>query len=128
MAHDLTSAALAENIQVRVAHPAEVKRATDAARRLAVALGFGSKDCEEIVLAVTELATNLTKHTDGGTITLHTTEGRPGIQIESEDRGPGIPDVERALADSYSTAGSLGTALGKIDDDATVLVARTVQI
>jgi len=98
-----------------VAHPAEIKRATQAARRLAESLGFNSKDCEEIVLAVTELATNLTKHTSGGTITLHATEGRPGIQVESEDYGPGIPNVEQALADGYSTAGSLGTGLGTVN-------------
>ena len=115
MAHDLTSGTLAESVQVRVTHPAEVKTAADAARRFAKSLGFGAKDCDEIVLAVTELATNLTKHTDGGAITLHATEGRAGIQVESEDHGPGIPDVEKALADGYSTAGSLGTGLGTVN-------------
>jgi anti-sigma regulatory factor (Ser/Thr protein kinase)/serine/threonine protein phosphatase PrpC len=115
MAHELTTAASADCICVRVAHPAEIKQATDAARQLAASLGFNSKDRDEIVLAVTELASNLTKHANGGTITLHPTEGRPGIQIESADRGPGIPDVEQALADGYSTAGSLGTGLGTVN-------------
>ncbi|WP_042725659.1 ATP-binding SpoIIE family protein phosphatase [Chthoniobacter flavus] len=100
---------------MEVARPAEIKRATDAARRLAASLGFGSQDCDEIVLAVTELATNLTKHTRGGTITLRATDGRAGIQVESEDRGPGILDVEQALTDGYSTAGSLGTGLGTVN-------------
>lgn len=115
MAHDLTTEAPAGSVQVEVARPAEIKRATDAARRLAALLGFGSQDCDEIVLAVTELATNLTKHTTGGKITLHAIEGRPGIQVESEDYGPGIPDVEQAMADGFSTAGSLGTGLGTVN-------------
>lgn len=115
MAHDLTTTAPANSIRVGVAHPAEIKRATDAAKRLAASLGFGTKDCDEIVLAVTELATNLTKHTQGGTITLLATERRTGIQVESEDHGPGIPNVEQAMTDGYSTAGSLGTGLGTVN-------------
>jgi hypothetical protein len=40
---------------------------------------------------------------------------RVGIRIESEDFGPGIADVERALTDGFSTAGSLGFGLGTVN-------------
>ncbi|RMG39120.1 MAG: hypothetical protein D6732_04460 [Methanobacteriota archaeon] len=38
-------------------------------------------------------------------------EDRTGIEVEFIDQGPGIPDVELALKEGYSTAGSLGMGL-----------------
>ena len=43
------------------------------------------------------------------------TDGRMGIQIASEDEGPGIVDVEQALTDGYSTSDSLGLGLGTVN-------------
>jgi len=88
-----------------------------AARALAEALGFAPTACEEIVLAVTEIATNLVRHAQGGKLILTSllAEGRPGLQVESHDEGPGIRDVEQALADGFSTAGSLGAGLGAVN-------------
>ncbi|MNY66262.1 Serine/threonine-protein kinase RsbT [compost metagenome] len=34
-----------------------------------------------------------------------------GIEIVAEDRGPGIPDVDLAMRDGYSTGGGLGMGL-----------------
>ena len=38
-------------------------------------------------------------------------EPRPGVRIVARDTGPGIADVERALADGYSTYNGLGLGL-----------------
>jgi anti-sigma regulatory factor (Ser/Thr protein kinase) len=88
-----------------------------AARTLAESIGFDSQACEEIALAITELATNLIKHAQGGELVLTPlVEGaRAGIQITSQDSGPGIADVEQAMVDRYSTAGSRGTGLGAVN-------------
>jgi serine/threonine protein phosphatase PrpC len=43
------------------------------------------------------------------------TDEHKGIQIESDDRGPGIADVEKAIADGFSTAGSFGSGLGAVN-------------
>ena len=40
---------------------------------------------------------------------------RDGIQIESIDTGPGIPDVDDAFGDGFSTTGSLGYGLGTVN-------------
>ncbi len=37
--------------------------------------------------------------------------GRKGILIIARDAGPGIPDVELALSDGYSTYGGMGLGL-----------------
>ncbi len=55
---------------VEVRHESGVGAARRAARTMAAALGFAPTACEEIALAMTELATNLIKHARGGTLTL----------------------------------------------------------
>src|SRR5713101_7264621 len=88
-----------------------------AARSISTAIGFDERAVEEIALVVTELATNLVKHAQDGVLRLRRTEesGRTGIQIDSEDQGPGIRNVEQAIGDGFSTAGSLGCGLGAVN-------------
>lgn len=88
--------------------------ARQAARRMALAIGFDETASEEISLVTSELATNLVKYAGSGIMTLSPLNAgsRAGIQIESRDRGPGIVDIDQALADGFSTSGSLGVGLG----------------
>src|ERR1051325_3365430 len=104
-------------IQVQVTQPAGITRAGDAGRKYAAAIGFTEVECEQIALVTTELASNLVKHAGGGAIKLSSLgeKGRAGIQIESEDHGPGISDVEAAMKDGYSTARTLGAGLGAVN-------------
>jgi anti-sigma regulatory factor (Ser/Thr protein kinase)/serine/threonine protein phosphatase PrpC len=104
-------------VSLAVDQPAQVKQAAHLARSFAHSLGFGPAECEEIALVATELATNLVRHASGGTLTLSQIDAldRVGIRIESEDFGPGIADVERALMDGFSTGGSLGFGLGTVN-------------
>jgi len=87
------------------------------ARSLSTAIGFDERAVEEITLVVSELATNLVKHAKDGILRLRRAEedGRTGIQIDSEDQGPGITNVEEAIADDFSTSGSLGCGLGTVN-------------
>jgi len=102
---------------IEVSQAGHVGTAQQAGRTMARALGFGVRECEEVAVVVTELASNLLKHAGRGRLTLIPTREseRAGIQIESVDRGPGISDVEQAIADGYSTAGSLGCGLGAVN-------------
>ena len=104
-------------VQMAVSHSADAAVARREAKALAEAVGFGGRDVEEIVLAAGELATNLVKHAPGGTLSLSPVceDGRAGIEIDSVDAGPGIEDVEEAVADGFSTAGSLGYGLGTVN-------------
>ncbi len=102
---------------VQVVHDENIGEARRRARDMAVAAGFISQYCEEIAIVATELATNLLKHAGGGKLTFTplTMAGRTGLEIQAEDRGPGIPDVEQAIGDRFSTAGTSGTGLGAIN-------------
>jgi anti-sigma regulatory factor (Ser/Thr protein kinase) len=102
---------------ISVTRASDVHLARQAARSLATAIGFDVRAAEEIVIAVSELASNLTRHARGGSLTLTPiAEGeRRGLRVESRDLGPGIADAERAVADGFSTAGGLGLGLGAVN-------------
>jgi serine/threonine-protein kinase RsbT len=77
-------------------------------------LGFTTLARTKIVTAASELGRNTLTHGGGGTVcieVLATTE-RPGLRLTFEDMGPGIPDIERAMADGFTTALGLGLGLG----------------
>jgi serine/threonine-protein kinase RsbT len=85
------------------------------ARQLAVDIGLGLVDQTKLVTATSELARNTLDHGRGGTAILEVveneTKGR-GLRLTFLDEGPGIPNVELALSDGYSTGGGLGMGLG----------------
>jgi serine/threonine-protein kinase RsbT len=82
-------------------------------RALAMARGFNAFATAAITTAASELARNIFTHARGGTAFVEElTEGtRAGIRLEFRDEGPGIADLDRALAGGYSTAKSLGLGL-----------------
>jgi len=117
MARELVSDKPIDPMVFGVDGAADIHRAAQLAGSFADSLGFTPADHAEIALVVTELASNLVTHACGGTLRFSRIEapGQIGIQIESEDRGPGISDLEQAITDGYSTAGGLGIGLGTVN-------------
>jgi len=103
--------------RVSVSHLSDANEARRLVKAMASELGFGMRESEEFAIVVSELASNLVKHATSGQLTLTPLEegGRFGIKIESQDNGPGIADVERAITDGFSTTGSLGYGLGSVN-------------
>lgn len=64
------------------------------------------------VTAVSEVARNAVVHGGGGRLVIFAHDAPPRISVVCEDRGRGIADVELAMADGYTTAGSMGRGLG----------------
>jgi serine/threonine-protein kinase RsbT len=93
-----------------------VETARRTVRRLADEAGLSEREIEEAVIVVSELATNLLRHAASGVITVSAIreERRNGLFVESHDRGPGIPDVDLAMRDGYSSAGGIGGGLGAV--------------
>ena len=90
---------------------AEARRLT---RLLAERAGCGRNTGYYLVTCATELCTNLLVHAGGGWFQvrlLRRADGVTGVELGTEDRGPGIPDPALALTDGYSTAGGLGGGL-----------------
>ena len=101
---------------IAVIHGSDVNGARQRAQAMALAIGFDDTASAEVALAVSELGTNLLTHTKGGTLTLTPlVDGqRIGMQVISQDRGPGTADVEQAPRDGCSTVGGQGYGLGTV--------------
>lgn len=83
-------------------------------RNWAAELRFSLVDQTKFVTAASELARNTLEHGKGGEVRLELVERPPrrGLRLVFEDRGPGIPDIELALKEGYTTGGGLGLGLG----------------
>jgi serine/threonine-protein kinase RsbT len=91
----------------------DVVRVRQVAREWAVAQGLSLVDQTKIVTAASELARNTLDYGGGGTVKLEAinSETRRGLRLTFEDQGPGIPDIELALKDGYTTGSGLGLGL-----------------
>ena len=92
----------------------DVVRVRQLVRERAVAIGLSLVDQTKIVTATSEIARNTLDYGGGGTVLIETVQlgSRRAVRLTFEDKGPGIPDVERALTDHYTTGGGLGLGLG----------------
>jgi serine/threonine-protein kinase RsbT len=82
-------------------------------RAWATEQGFGLVDQTKIVTAASELARNTLVHGGGGSLRLesHNDGARKGLRLIFEDHGQGIPDIELAMKDGYTTGTGLGLGL-----------------
>jgi serine/threonine-protein kinase RsbT len=99
---------------VPIQSSADVVAVRQAVRSAATELGFSLVDQTKIVTAASELARNTLDYGGGGSLLLQTLNdgARKGLKLLFEDHGPGIPDVQMALKDGFTTGGGLGLGLG----------------
>ncbi len=101
-------------LRVTIRGEMDVTRAVLDAGRFARDFGFAEAASMMISTAVSELARNILRHGGGrGELRLARVEDghRSGVRVEARDSGPGIADVDRALEDHFSSAGTLGLGL-----------------
>jgi anti-sigma regulatory factor (Ser/Thr protein kinase) len=110
-----------ESVVVRARDDSAVGEARRAARRLAKALGLADVAVEQAAIVATEACRNLVTHGRGGELVLGAGPGGSSVDVLALDRGPGIPDVARAMEDGYSTAGTPGQGLGALARLASIL-------
>ena len=115
----------------------DVVRLRQLVREHMVSLGFSLIDQTKMVTASSELARNTLRYGGGGEARIeHLTKGlRRGLLVEFEDKGPGIPDVELALKDGFTTGGGMGLGLSgakrlsdEFEIESAVGVGTTVKI
>lgn len=100
-------------------HALEIRANEDVAiarqrvRAWALQCGFSLVDQTKIVTAASELARNTLIHGGGGEMRGEILKdgSRTGLRLVFSDRGPGIPDIELALRDGYTTKGGMGLGL-----------------
>jgi len=103
----------AEETLVPIDRDGDIVTARQKARELAVQVGFSGSDLTIIATAISEIARNIVVYADRGEIVLSAVQRgtRRGVLVVARDQGPGIPDIERAMRDGFSTGKSLGLGL-----------------
>lgn len=100
--------------RVAIRSSEDVVKVRQQTRAFAIAAGLGLVDQTKIVTAASELARNVVDYAGEGEVCMEVIEdgGRRGVRLAFEDRGPGIPDVQAALKDGFTTGSGLGLGLG----------------
>lgn len=82
-------------------------------RKLAEENGFNSFAQSALITAASELSRNIWTYAGVGEVLIQMigSTQQVGMQIDFEDKGPGIADVKKVLAGGYSTAKSLGLGI-----------------
>lgn len=83
-------------------------------RRCCTERGFGDLSLTRLVTAASELTRNLLRYAGRGEVGIAEVcdAERVGLQVRFDDVGPGIEDLEAALADGFSSSDGLGLGLG----------------
>jgi serine/threonine-protein kinase RsbT len=97
----------------RIDKEADIVEVRQRVRELAKEQGFNQFAVAALTTAASELSRNVWVHAKRGSarITLLRTGSKVGMELEFADQGPGIADLNRALAGGFSTANSLGLGL-----------------
>jgi serine/threonine-protein kinase RsbT len=92
----------------------DVVRVRATVRDATVAAGFSLVDQTKFVTAASELARNTIDYGKGGEVEIESVElgARKGVRLIFKDKGPGIPDIEQAMKDGFTTGNGLGLGLG----------------
>jgi serine/threonine-protein kinase RsbT len=127
MATELTDA---EAVVITISAEADMILVRQMLRAAAQRIGLGLVDQTKIITAGSELARNILTYATGSRGTVRIEEvrarGRKGVRATFTDEGPGIPDIEQALTDGFSTNRSLGLGLPgarRLSDEMTITSA-----
>jgi serine/threonine-protein kinase RsbT len=102
-----------DEIIIPIRSDLDIVEARQEGRTMASEIGFNGSDLTVVATAISELARNILKYARVGEITirpLHQNQ-RTGILIIARDEGPGIPDIQQALRDGFTTSQGLGLGL-----------------
>lgn len=99
--------------EIEIKTERDILAARHAVRDAASVIGFGQTEVTRIVTAASELARNVFKYAGQGIMRWVPLEdiSRSGIELQFTDEGPGIPNLDLAMQEGYSTGGGLGMGL-----------------
>jgi RNA polymerase sigma factor (sigma-70 family) len=101
-----------DETRIPIRADADIVTARQAVRERAARLGFSQTELTMIATAVSEITRNIVRFASFGEVVVELLEQpRRGVRVVARDTGPGIRDIEQALADGYSTYDGLGLGL-----------------
>lgn len=99
--------------RVSVLTEQDVVLARQTARQVALRCGLRLVDQTKLITAASELARNAVVYGGGGHMQWELIEEgiRKGVKLDFVDEGPGIPDLEQALTDGWTSGKGMGLGL-----------------
>ena len=106
-------AAVGDSVHFRISDALDVLKARREGMQKAQVLGFSTADATKIAVVISELGRNIVNYAGNGTITVVTNQDARGkyIKVISDDKGPGIADIDHVMAGGNSSSGGLGLGL-----------------
>ncbi|MGA4987133.1 anti-sigma regulatory factor [Nonomuraea bangladeshensis] len=100
-------------LELPIAGNSDVVIVRQQVRNSAQQVGLSLVDQTKVVTAASELARNALMYAGGGRVRIEVVNNgvRDGLRLDFTDEGPGIPDLDLALTDGWSTGGGLGLGL-----------------
>jgi serine/threonine-protein kinase RsbT len=100
-------------VSCAISRDVDVYMAISHGREISQYVGLSEIDRTKIEIAILELTRNILAHARCGCLIIEPiiADQRRGVAIEARDNGPGIPDIDLAMRDGYSTAHTLGAGL-----------------
>ena len=110
----MTTGSALKTETVPIANSSDVVVVRQRVRAWALELKLSLVDQTKIVTAASELGRNTLEHGGGGSMEMSLVENgvKRGIRLCFSDHGPGIPDLDLALKDGFTSGGGLGLGLG----------------
>ena len=100
-------------VEIPVVREQDVVPMRNRVKEYAVQVQMSILNQTKLITAASELVRNLLKYGGGGRVIIEvvTNSRDKGVRLTFEDKGPGIPDIEMAMKDGFSTGRSLGLGL-----------------
>ncbi|MEV0585138.1 anti-sigma regulatory factor [Nonomuraea sp. NPDC050310] len=104
---------MSDAVELPIAGNSDVVLVRQEVRTRAQGVGLSLVDQTKLVTAASELARNALVYAGGGRARIEVVSNglRDGLKLTFTDEGPGIPDLELALTDGWTTGGGLGLGL-----------------
>jgi len=99
--------------EMAIRNEADIVLARQQVRRLTQTLKFSLVDQTKMITAASELSRNTLIYGGGGEMVWQLVQQgiRQGLRLSFVDRGPGIPDIDLAMKDGWTSGGGLGMGL-----------------
>lgn len=112
---------------VKIESQRDIVEARQVGRVMAQEFSCSSTQATLVTTVISELARNVVLYADSGKITFRkiSEADNSGIQITAIDKGPGIPNIARAMMNGFSTSGGLGIGLAGVRQIADVFTIKS---
>ena len=104
---------MSDELRVPIRSEYDIVTARHRVRELCAKLNFSTGEQTLVATCVSELARNIVEYAGSGDMVMGLVDdnGKEAVVVIAEDEGPGIPDIELAMKDGYSTSKGLGIGL-----------------